>query len=103
VKGENVLMRYIPEHRPEQNDDFPRVVHDTLEGEMKPVNGSLLLEGEDRLPWLVGDEFIGPCFNPNDAAVIAWALSNRRMLVDVYPELRALVDRCVNTPGSGIN
>ena len=66
-----VPARYTPQHQPWQNEDFPWGVHDALE---RP--GS----------------FIGPCFNPSDAAVIAWALSNRVQLAASHPELRALID-----------
>jgi hypothetical protein len=69
------MMRYFAQLRLDQNDVFPWVVVDQLEG---------------------ANDFVGPCFNPRDAALIAWALNHRVSLAAAHSDLRALIDECVN-------
>jgi len=57
--------RYVADYRPDENKLFPWVVRDRLE---EPFS------------------YVGPCFNLNDAAVVAYALSHRAELMRWAPE-----------------
>lgn len=70
-----MTMQYRPHPRPDDNPFYPWHVIDTLDN----------------------DSRMGPGFSAIEAAVVAWALSNQRSLINENEDLRLLVNQTVET------